>query len=394
MQRGVRAVEAPAGERPDRELGIGAHPRHPAAAELGTHDGEPGVDGVAAVGQAALVARALRGIEPTLRLRGSAPGRRRPPRRAPRPPRCAPSLRAPPASRASARRSRPGRSGRRRGRTARRAAPPGRRLRPAVRTPSPPLPARSPPPLARAGEELRHQVGLGLPQLPTEQLLDQRMVAIPLADRDPAAPGRGWTAPATRAPPPTADSRTASQSGPDSCSSMAVRREEADIVRRQVRQELRSQVVDDEPVVPGEAPRRLALAPWALIDSAARYRPAGQPSVALDQLGELIVRQVHAGRAREAAGLLRVHAQVVRPDLERQPARPQRRRAAAQGRRAPRARAASPRERAGPARRGRRGTADRGARERRRARGRPAVRRSPGLRPGAGRSVASTDAPG
>jgi hypothetical protein len=46
----------------------------------------------------------------------------------------------------------------------------------------------------------------------------------------------------------------------------------------------------------------------------------------MPQLGELNRRQVHPGRADEAGGLLRVHAQIARPDLVRQPARPQRRR--------------------------------------------------------------------
>jgi len=45
----------------------------------------------------------------------------------------------------------------------------------------------------------------------------------------------------------------------------------------------------------------------------------------LDQLGELGGRQVHPGGGDEPGGLLGVHAQIARPDLERQPVRPQRR---------------------------------------------------------------------
>ena len=44
----------------------------------------------------------------------------------------------------------------------------------------------------------------------------------------------------------------------------------------------------------------------------------------LGELGDLVVRQVHSGRAQQLARLGFVHAQVVRPDLQRQALRPQR----------------------------------------------------------------------
>jgi hypothetical protein len=57
LQRGVRPVEAPRGERPDRVLGVGAHLSQPVAAQLGTHERSPRVDRSAATA-------ALRSIAP------------------------------------------------------------------------------------------------------------------------------------------------------------------------------------------------------------------------------------------------------------------------------------------------------------------------------------------
>ena len=74
-QHGIRAEEAPTGERSERELRICAHPRHPPVTTLATQHGQPGVDRRAAVRQGAVVARVFGRLGPTVRLLRPAPHR-------------------------------------------------------------------------------------------------------------------------------------------------------------------------------------------------------------------------------------------------------------------------------------------------------------------------------
>ena len=100
--------------------------------------------------------------------------------------------------------------------------------------------------------------------------------------------------------------------------------EEAKIVRRQVREQLRPQVVGHEPVAPGKRSRALGLGPPRPDRQRGEVQARGPALRMLGELGDLLVRQVHSGCAKELARLRLVHAKVVRPDLQREAPRPQR----------------------------------------------------------------------
>ena len=245
-----------------------------------TQEGQPRVDRGAAVGQGAVVARALGRVGPALA----------PPPAGPRawrawPPSTAtaglllecPVLLQP--VRASARRSRHDRFGRPVARTARPAAPRGRRRRPPAHTRSPPPAARRPQPIGRPREE----------PAATDPA---RLASAPNA----AAPGRGggsgttpaWCPAGTRnrlerasdssmAAEPLS-SRTASQSGPDKRVENGGPRQEAKILRRQVTRAAPTSGSRPRDGRSRKSACALALPLAAPIDSAARYRPADQPS--------------------------------------------------------------------------------------------------------------------
>ena len=359
-----------------------------------TQEGQPRVDRGAAVGQSAVVARAFGRIGPTLRLRRPAPDRGAAARRARRPPRSARAPRAPPASRASARRSRHDRFGRRVERTARPAAPRGRRPRPPART-------RSPSPAARSPRTSRlHERGAGARD--PARLAPAPSGAAPGRDGGsgttphwrPAAPGTGWSAPATPESPRAAllEDRVAERPGHPLENGGP--RQEAKIVRRQVREQLRLQVVGHEPVAPGERGRAVGL------DPARPDRQRGEVETrgpALGVLGELGDSARPAGplRPRSGAGAPPPRPCAGRPARSPAPGpAPAALPAAAPARRAPRGPAASPPERASRAPRSRRGMP--GCRA---GAGRPGPRRPRSsivarAAPRRGTTVPSTETPG
>ncbi len=197
QQQSGRPERAPAGERPDRELRVCAHPGHSSSATHRTEEGQPRVDRSAAVMQHAVVARAFGHLGPTLRLRRPAlnggderaeHGDRRVPleRSMPLQP-VEPALDGRDAT-ALVHRLSP---------NARPAAPRGRRPRPAARTRSPPPAARSPRTsrLRERGGEARGPARLGSAPIAAAPGIDGGSGTT--RHHRPAAPGTGWSAPAT-----------------------------------------------------------------------------------------------------------------------------------------------------------------------------------------------------
>ena len=84
------------------------------------------------------------------------------------------------------------------------------------------------------------------------------------------------------------------------------------------------QVVGHEPVAPRERSRALGLESPGPDRQRGEVETRGPTLRVLGELGDVDIRQLHAGRAQELARLRFVHAQVVRPDLQRQATRPQR----------------------------------------------------------------------
>ena len=162
-------------------------------------------------------------------------------------------------------------------------------------------------------------------------------------------------------------------------------REEAKLVRGQVREQLRLQVVGHETVAPGERRRALRLDPPRPDRQRGEIETCGPALGLLGELGDLVVRQVHAGRVEQLARLRLGHAQIVRARSPASGPAPAALPAAAPGCRAPRAPAASPPERVARAPPRRRSLPGRRADAGRRGPGRAAGRSSPERRPGAGR---------
>ena len=92
--------------------------------------------------------------------------------------------------------------------------------------------------------------------------------------------------------------------------------EELRLGRRQPGQELGAEVLGHEPVVAVEARRRpsVPVAP-ACIDSAARYRPAGQPSVRAVSSESFARVELDSGGFQQQLGLLLVQPEVRHADL-------------------------------------------------------------------------------
>ena len=212
----------------------------------------------AAVGQGALVARRSPQHRPTGPPPRAGPKRWRAVRRARRAPRSARAPRAPPASRASVRRWRHGRSGRRVDRSstisrAARSTSPAACAYPIAVSGCPFASHQS----ARASEQTRHEIRLGSLELRAQQLLEEMVVAIPLAgpvERHQEQVGIARAISSIAAEP--LSSRTASQSGPDmgSRTAVLVRKRSSSRGRRERSSE--TQVVGHEPVVatePGHA---------------------------------------------------------------------------------------------------------------------------------------------
>ena len=123
-------------------------------------------------------------------------------------------------------------------------------------------------------------------------------------------------------------------------------RQETELVPGQVREQLRLQVVGHEPVAPGERGR--AVAPALRLARFERQRGEVEtrgPALGVrGQLGDLLGGQVDSGRAQQLVRLRLVHPQLVRPDLDRQAARPEGSQLECGLRRARRGPAAIPRE--------------------------------------------------
>ena len=297
--------------------------RDPSPTMLRTHEGVPRVDGSAAVVKRAVVARAFGGIGATLRVRRPAPerggqsadhGDRRV--RLGRPVRVQP---AEPAfdGRGTATVVRveivPHDQSRGPVDVVGRLRVPDRGLRLSVRFA----------PVGRTSEQPRQEVRFDSPELRPQQLLEEMVVAIPLAgavkrhhEQVGALERLQRRRRAARVEHGVAErARHALENrGPG---------QEAQLVGRQAREELRAEVVGQETVVPPE--RGHALDPGAArLGGQRRQVETGGPALrALGELGDLSIRQVQAGRHQQLARLGLVHAQLVRPDLQRKAPRPQ-----------------------------------------------------------------------
>ena len=168
-------------------------------------------------------------------------------------------------------------------------------------------PGRGPP------VQLRDQLGLAPPELGTEQVAEQVVVAVPLPsaverDQEEIGPGerlqhrgragRVQDRVAQRAAHPVQHGRPG---------------EERHLPGGKSRQQLRVQVVDDEPVVPGEGHPgswRVRGRTGGLECEGGQVqpdRPALGPAV---QLGRVLPGQAHLGPLQQRPGLARVHGQV------------------------------------------------------------------------------------
>jgi hypothetical protein len=178
-------------------------------------------------------------------------------------------------------------------------------------------------PVGRTTQEPWDQVRLGSLQLGAEQLPKEMVVAVPLPiaiQRHQEHVGALQRLQGRRGPARLEDSVAEGARHP-----LENRRsgEEADLARRQVRQHLRPQVVGHQPVAPGKGCRAIGRRAPSPDRQRGKVQPRAPTLRVLDELSEVDARQVHPGRAKEPAGLSRVHAQVVRPDLQGQPTRPQ-----------------------------------------------------------------------
>ena len=101
-------------------------------------------------------------------------------------------------------------------------------------------------------------------------------------------------------------------------------REETNIVRGQMGEQLRPEIVGHEPVAPRE--RRRALGPEFPGPDRQRgeVKPCRPALCMPGELRDLVVRQVQSRTAQQLAGLGFVHAEDVRPNLQRQTPRPRR----------------------------------------------------------------------
>ena len=286
----MRPHGTPAGERLDRKLCIGAHSRNPSSTTLRTQQGQPRVDRGAAVGQAALVDRTFGRISAAIGLNRLAPDHGEQP--AEHGDRCVP-LECPvllepvdpaldgrgPAAlicRESAALDQRRHSVDVRG---------GLCVRDGVLQ----VPVRRAP-FGCTTKELRHELGFGSPQLRLEQLLEQVVVAVGLAcgvQRHQEHVGAGQRLQNRGGAAPLEDSVTerSRQALENSCSC-----QEAKVVRRQVPEQFRAQVVGHKTVAPGKFSRAVAVAS-AAVDRQCGEVEARSPALRpLGQQGDLSIR--------------------------------------------------------------------------------------------------------
>ena len=170
-------------------------------------------------------------------------------------------------------------------------------------------------PSGRPAGELAHQLGLVALQLPTQQLPEQRMVAVPLPlaiqrDDQQVGPlqrlkhrGRAGGVQDRVAQRPR---QAIQHRGPG---------QERHLGRRQAGQQLRLQVVDQEPLPPAEPDPGAVPGGLGLDRQGGQvqgHRPAlGPPG----QLGHLGIGQLDPGRGKQRPGLRRAHRQLTRAQL-------------------------------------------------------------------------------
>ena len=100
-------------------------------------------------------------------------------------------------------------------------------------------------------------------------------------------------------------------------------REKANIVRGQMGEQLRPEIVGNEPVAPGEGRRVLGSESARPDRQRGKVEARGPALCVLGELGDLLRRQVQSHRAHQSARLAIAHAKIVRPDLQREPVRAQ-----------------------------------------------------------------------
>ena len=170
-------------------------------------------------------------------------------------------------------------------------------------------------PGGRPSMEPRDQLGLTQLQLGSEQLPEQLVVAVPLALavqrrqqqvgvlqrlQHPARPAGGQDR-VTQRPRETLQHRRAGQ--------------ELHQLRREMRQQLRPQVVGHEPVVPGESEPGLVLPAAGLDGERGQVQPDRPPLGPTAHLRQVRVGQPDTGTFQQGTGLPLVHGQLVGPDL-------------------------------------------------------------------------------
>ena len=319
----MRAEAAPTGGRPERKLRIRAHSRHPPGTTLGTQDAQPGEGRRAAVGEGAVVGVFGR-VGETLRLFRPALGRgdhpadhgdqgvplERPVMLQP----MEPALRGRDAA----------------AQVGGESATLDELCHPVdvarllgVADGGLQLPVRLTP-FGCTSEQRMFEIRLGSGQVRTQHLLEKVVIAVPLpvgVQRYHEQVGARERLQNLRRPALLED-RVAERPGHPLENGGTC--EETNIVRGQVGEQLRPEVVGHEPVAPRE--RRRALGPESPRPDRQRgeVEACGPALCVLGELGDLVVRQVQSPGAQQSARLGFVHAEIVRPDLQRQAPRPQR----------------------------------------------------------------------
>ena len=174
-------------------------------------------------------------------------------------------------------------------------------------------------------QQAGHEIGLGSRQLGSEQFPEEVVVAVPLAgtvQRHQEQVGARQRL-KRRGRSGLLENRVAQR--PRQPLQHGRSREEAVLVRGDLGKQLRPQVLRYQDVAAGEAGgRRLGLGP-ARPDRERREVEARAPALGvLSELSDLGLRQLHAGGPQQLVRLRAIQTQVLDPELQLQPPRPQR----------------------------------------------------------------------
>ena len=166
-----------------------------------------------------------------------------------------------------------------------------------------------------AAVKLRDRLRITSPQLRHEQLAEQLVVPVPL----PAAvEGNHQQVAALQPLEECGRSRDAEDGVAERTAHPVENRrvgQEGSLRRRDPVEDLRAQVVPDVPVIASQRHGHRRVQPPAFTASAARYRPTGQPSVLRTSSSRSAAGELDPRLQEQRARLVRIHRQIVDPDL-------------------------------------------------------------------------------